>query len=1585
MVIRKLKEIIKSLSGNVNVDKVKNDIEEIETINIELDHRVSKHIAENKYLKQTYKQLYDLIKPTRVRSKEQSDALINQVNLKSVEILNLNENLQGQGLIIAALRDELRKLKGNALVDNVVTSHTIAPKMLTINVELIAPKLLNNRTVHSNYLRHTQEQAAILRKVKPTGKVFTKTGYTWRPTGQTFTIVGNACPLTRITTTTEVPLRKPTTLETDTHKPVITLVYSRKPRKSKNNVPVSKLKIIKSKSANNKEPSKSWGPIVSDVLSSSLDKCRLSKFSYARHGLVRGLSKLKFKKDNLCSTCAMVKSKKKPHKPKTKDTNQENFYLLHMDLCGPMRIVSVNGKKYIPIIVDDYSRFTLVKCLRSKDETPDFILKFLKMIQVRLKTHVRRIRTDNGTEFVNQNLRKYYEKVDISHKTSVARSLLQNEAVATRCYTQNRSIIRLHQDKTPYELLHDKLLDLSFFHVFGALCYPTNDSENLGKLQPNADIDFDEPTAMASKHSSLEPTLHEMTLATINLGLVPNPPSSTPFVPPSRTDCDLLFQPLFDELLTPPPSIDHPAPEVIALIAKVVTLKPVVSAGSPSSTTIDQDAPSPSNSQTTPKTQSPVISNNVKEENRKLDVAHINNDPFFGISIPDNDSESLSSDVIPTVVHTAAPNSEHITKWTKDHPLDNIIVGTYTASGNSLLAVGMPCAFYSQQAGGIIKNKARLVARSYCQEEGIDFEESFAPVARLDSSRIFLAFVAYMNMIVYQMDVKMGFLNGILQEEVNVSQQDRFVDRDNLNHVYKLKKALYGLKQALRAWAKILSSDPMDTTMVEKSKLDEDTQGKAVDPTHYRGMVGTLIYLTASRPDLVFADFSIALTAYADADHAGCQDTRRSTFGNQSIPRRNKVDWHMANDDPVLTITRFIPKQETVQKYGAILPDTLTNQAMKESDAYKTYYDFATGKMIPKPKYVQRSTKEKTDQAPKASPDKRLKATAKVAKSRKKKLHAKGLKTLLEKSSDIEDDDENADDEDDDDQDDDNADDDGQDDDNEQSKSDNDGDDFVHPKLSTFDEEERHKEKLDDKEEGFDQRFHTPSHFESIDDEAYNEVTQRDNVEEEKLDKEKTNQEEEVNALYNDVNINLEGRDTKMTNSLLANVQATQVIEDTHVIMTTFEDRIKALEDDFSEFKHTNLFAEAVSSIHGIVDTIKKIIKEQVKVQVKEQVSKILPRIEKFVNKQLEAEVLTCSSNEAKTSHAVAANLSELDLKKILIYKMESNKSIHRLVQQKTLYKALIDTYETDKVILETYGDTVMFKRRQDDEDEDEEPSAGSNQGSKRRRSGKEPYSERRPRESFTVLMDTPFGFSAFMLNQLNVYTLTLELLAGLTFELMKGSCKSLVELKYFLEEVYKATIDQLDWNNPEEQQYSHDLRKPLPLIPNSQGRQVIPFDHFINNDLAYLSDGVSSRTYATSVTMSKAVDYGHIKWIEDLVPNTMWSQVPIIYDKHALWGISHWGRKRQQFYGYAINRESARHVYSRNKIIAIKKITIVKWDNYKHLEWITVHRDDGKLYTFKEGNYNRLRLQDIEDMLLFLVQGKLTNFNIEERLALGV
>ncbi|GJU49817.1 retrovirus-related pol polyprotein from transposon TNT 1-94 [Tanacetum coccineum] len=329
-------------------------------------------------------------------------------------------------------------------------------------------------------------------------------------------------------------------------------------------------------------------------------------------------------------------------------------------------------------------------------------------------------------------------------------------------------------------------------------------------------VDFDELTAMASEHSSSGPALQEMTPATISSGLMPNPPLLTPFIPPSRIDWDMLFQPLFDELLNPPP--------------------------------IDQDTPSSSNSQTTPDTQPPVIPNDVEEDNHDIEVARMGNDPM---------QEELNE-------------FEHLEVWELVPPPDKVMVIT----------------------------------------------------------------------LKWIYKVKLDELG-----EVYVSLPDRFVDKDKPNHVYKLKKALYGLKQAPRAWYDMLSSflisqdiskelrfdscDQVVTPMVETSNEMRITEGKAIDPSHYHDMIGTLLYLTASRPDLQFAicmcaryqarptekhlnaiktifrylkgtvnqglwypkDSSIALIAFADADHAGCQDTRRSTSGSMQFLEDKLISW----------------------------------------------------------------------------------------------------------------------------------------------------------------------------------------------------------------------------------------------------------------------------------------------------------------------------------------------------------------------------------------------------------------------------------------------------------------------------------------------------------------------------------------------------------------------------------------------------------------------------------------------------------------------------------------------------------------------
>ncbi|GJV22318.1 retrovirus-related pol polyprotein from transposon TNT 1-94 [Tanacetum coccineum] len=600
----------------MNEDKVKQDIKEIETINIELDHWVSKLIAENEHLKQTYKQLYDSIKPTRIRSKEQCDTLVSQVNQKSIEISDLIVSLQEKDLVITTLKNDLRKLKGKALVDNVVTKHTIFPEMLKIDVQPINPRLLNNRTTHSDYLKHTQEEASIIREILEQGKSQNRLNNS----------LDSACNYTK-----QIPESgsKPST------------------------------------SASGSQP----------LGNTKKDKIQQTPNSTQKNKLEAHPSTVK----------SSLKNKNYFVEPKGNEDVQHS----KLNANSELHVISrPNGSLIGNVTI---LRVYYVEGLRHNLFS---VRKFCDSnLEVAFRQHTRFIRNLEGVDLLTGSRGNNLYTLSLSDMMATSPICLD---------------IKGPKKKRIIETIH---------------------------------VDFDELKAMASKNSSSGPALHEMTPAIITLGLVPNPPPST--------------------------SVDRPAPEVIASIAEVVAPEPAASTGSPSLTTVDQDAPSTSNSQTTPETQSLVISNNVEEENHDLDVAHINNDLFFGIPIPKNDSEaSSSSDVIPTIVHIAAPNSEHITKWTKDHPLDNII-GELERPVSIRLQLHEQALFSMQEElneferlevwelvphpdkvmvitlkwiykvkldelGGILKNKARLVARGYRQEEGIDFEESFAPVARLD-------------------------------------------------------------------------------------------------------------------------------------------------------------------------------------------------------------------------------------------------------------------------------------------------------------------------------------------------------------------------------------------------------------------------------------------------------------------------------------------------------------------------------------------------------------------------------------------------------------------------------------------------------------------------------------------------------------------------------------------------------------------------------------------------------------------------------------------------------------------------------------
>nr|GEV60545.1 hypothetical protein [Tanacetum cinerariifolium] len=1039
---------------------------------------------------------------------------------------------------------------------------------------------------------------------------------------------------------------------------------------------------------------------------------------------------------------------------------------MHMDLCGPMFVASVNGKKYILIIVDNYSRFTLVKCLRSKDEALDFIIKFLKMIQLRLKAHVRRIRTDNGTEFVNQTLREYYKKVGISHETSVARSLQQNGVVERR---------------------------------------------------------------------------------------------------------------------------------------------------------------------------------------------------------------------------------------------------------------------------GILKKKARLVAYGYRQEEVIDFEESFDPVARLDAIRIFLALAAHVNMIIYQMDVKVTLLNGILYEEIYVSQPDGFMDQDNPNHVYKLKKALYGLKQAPRSKYAleslkkygIESGDPVDTPMVEKSKLDKDPQGKAIDPTHYRGMVGTLMYLTASRPDLTFVlcicawglwypkDSSIALTAYADADRVGCQDTKRSTFRCIKLLGDRLVSWSSKRKKSVLissTEAEYIAlsgccaqvlwtrsqltdyglgfnkipiNMNTTQGRQKALDDALvaladrlefrkgnirlkiniepkeaTFQVALDALALTSFYQafritteifhkipcqrfkdipleyeilsfirdlrhtgdihyltnvsidylhqpwkaFATN--INKCLSVKDTTYEKIrmshaqilwDAKNKGlaalsefalTEAEQLKVATKKSKTQFHSSHASGTCDGVNTQSkvhgeqqqkvsgtnegvgvrlevpdvpqyDSESDKEsytfNQDEEDADEETDVNND-------SEETEFNNDGDILTHRNLSTYnaDDEEEEEEKIDDEEMSFDQRVSTPPEYE--------------------LTKEEEKENKEANQDTKDTHVTL------ITVPLIVQQQSSFISSD---LVSKFIN--PSLDTGIDSILNPNIQSQTLINIPVSITAETPSSDTKIPQPPLPNIQPLQQTSGSTTMKTIPTMTFPDIPNFMKEAVDVAVQLQTNKLKEEA--QAENQEFLNQIDStMKTIIKELVQAQVSkimpniEKHVIESLGAKAL--RGIDDQDNDEDPFTGSNRGSKRRRSGKEVESSKEPthKESKSISSSKDASRSQ-----------------------PKSSCKS----------AYAEEHDNNDtkWNpstSPTPDREWHktktvDNRPPQPWITQIGGS--------------------SSQKYTTFVTKTKAADYGQVKWSEDKV-SRIWSP----------------------------------------------------WFGYSHLEEIIVRGQNDKLYMFREGDFKRLRRQDIKDILLLLIQDKLSNLNLEER-----
>nr|GEW14749.1 hypothetical protein [Tanacetum cinerariifolium] len=563
---------------------------------------------------------------------------------------------------------------------------------------------------------------------------------------------------------------------------------------------------------------------------------------------------------------------------------KHSFYVRDMD--GVELIKGSRGSNLFTISVEDMMKSSPI-CLLSKASKNKSCIFHQKIVP----------KTPQQNDVVERQNRTFVEAARTMLIFSKALMFLRAEVVATACYTQNRSLIHTRHNKTPYELVHNKKPDLTFFRVFGAFCYPTNDNKDLGKLQPTADIGIFYKTRS-----------YFLTPGQISSGLVPNPVPAAPYT------------------ISPAPAVQVP----------------VNSVGTPSSTTIDQDAPSQSHSSSSLVLQSPSLHQGIAAESTLIEdnlVAPIDNNPFLNVIAPEHSSDASSSrDVISTrkqlandtlwclynsILSKVEPKNfkSAISEdcWFQAmqdeiHEFDQLQVWELVPQPDCVMIIALKWIYKVKldEYGDVLKNKARLVAKGYRQEEGIDFKESFTPVSRIEVICIFIANAASKNMTIYQMDVNTAFLNGELKEEVYVSQPEGFVDLDHPTHVYRLKNALYGLKQAPQACPEGIfinqskfaleilkkfgmdSCDPVDTLMVDRLKLDEDPLGILVDQTRFRNMVDSLMYLTASRPDLVFAVCMCARHHHGTnslCSHVGCQDTRRSTSRSAQFLGDKLVSW----------------------------------------------------------------------------------------------------------------------------------------------------------------------------------------------------------------------------------------------------------------------------------------------------------------------------------------------------------------------------------------------------------------------------------------------------------------------------------------------------------------------------------------------------------------------------------------------------------------------------------------------------------------------------------------------------------------------
>ncbi|GJV24199.1 retrovirus-related pol polyprotein from transposon TNT 1-94 [Tanacetum coccineum] len=770
-----------------------------------------------------------------------------------------------------------------------------------------------------------------------------------------------------------------------------------------------------------------------------------------KDNLERGLPIKRFENDQTCVACLKGKQHRASCKSKVLNPITKPLFMLHMDLFGPTFVSSLMHKKYCLVVTDDYSRFTWVFFLTTKDETSEILKNFIKEIENLVDKKVKIIRSDNGTEFKNKVMDDFCREKGIKREYSVARTPQQNgvaerrnrtlieaartmladsklpttfwaEAVSTACYVQNRVLVVKPHNKTPYELFRGFKPALRFMRPFGCHVTILSTLESLGKFDGKSD----EVAAGTISNESTDASYFDS--PSKDVGNI-EPKSAT-------DDQKQVEDGSYNESDEKDKSNDDSSPKEVNIVGQHVNIaSPEVNTDRFKLNIVDPSVNTASlNDPDSPQDKFKL------GDSHTLETTHV--EFFSDEDEPEVDLGNITNSyIVPTT-----PN----TRIHKDHPIQNVIGDvkssiqtrrmTKSTFGQGFLsAVWKQCRknFCSSSSN---RNKARLVAQGHRQEEGIDYEEFFAPVARIEAIRLFLAYASFMGFLVYQIDVKSAFLYGTIEEEVYVTQPPGFKDPGHLDKVYKVVKALYGLHQAPRAWYETLANylfgngfkrGKIDQTlfikkqkgdillvqvyvddiifgstnkelctefeMLMKDKFQMSSMGELtfflglqvqqkedgifisqdkyvdeilkkfnytdvksastlidlekplvkdgdvddVDVHLYRSMIGSLMYLTTSRPDIMFVvcacarfqvtpktshllavkrvfrylkgkptlglwyyrDSPFELVAYTDSDYAGATQDRKSTTGGCQFLGNRLISWQCKKQTVVATST----------------------------------------------------------------------------------------------------------------------------------------------------------------------------------------------------------------------------------------------------------------------------------------------------------------------------------------------------------------------------------------------------------------------------------------------------------------------------------------------------------------------------------------------------------------------------------------------------------------------------------------------------------------------------------------------------------